>query len=181
MVEAGNRPGYLCFQGFYMRYRGEPLINVFLRSILTFFVKARVLIYNQKNRLRSIFLELLQIVEGSDLAGYLCFWTFYRHYKGGPLINVFMRVFLTFLINIHVLIFTRKIRVRSIYFFPFCTQKSLVTELVIYVFLVFISILGETPDKRITEGVFCRLSSKFPFIFLPIEIGFLLHFWSYCT
>ena len=108
------------------------------------------------------------------------FGLFIDIYKGGPLINVFLRVFLTFFINIHVLILPMKSEF-FLYFFTFCIQKSLVTGLVIYVFRVFISIIGKTPDKRITEGVLCRLSSKFPFIFLPIKTEFVLHFWSYCT
>ena len=35
-----------------------------------------------------------------------------------------------------------------------------VTELLIYVFVVFIGIIGGTPDKRIPEGLFLRLSTK---------------------
>ena len=60
-------------------------------------------------------------------------WCFYRHYKGGPLINVFLRVY-----------------------FDLVRQRSRVgeTELVIYFFGVFICIIGGTPDKRIPEGLF---------------------------
>ena len=40
-----------------------------------------------------LFLEFLYIVEGGNRVRYLCFWSFYRHYRGGPLINVFLRVY----------------------------------------------------------------------------------------
>ena len=36
---------------------GGPLINVFLRSILTFIGKARILIFAYQNRVRSMFFE----------------------------------------------------------------------------------------------------------------------------
>ena len=46
------------------------------------FDKVRDLILPHRNRVRSMFLEILEIVEGGDQACYLCFWYFYRHYGG---------------------------------------------------------------------------------------------------
>ena len=46
---------------------------------LTFFDKVSVLIFAHPNRVRSIFLEFLEIVEGGNRARYLCNWSFYRH------------------------------------------------------------------------------------------------------
>ena len=60
-------------------------------------------------------------------------------------------------------------------------SQGLFCPLVFLWFWFFIDIIGETPDKRITEGVFCRLSLKFSFIFWPIKTEFVLHFWSYWT
>ena len=55
--------------------------------------------------------------------------------------------------KIRVLIFAHQNRVRSI-FLKFLYIVEGVTELVIYVFGVFIAIIGGTPDKRIPEGLF---------------------------
>ena len=41
-----------------------------------FFDKVRVLIFAHQNRVRSIFLECLYIVEGGNRARYLCFCSF---------------------------------------------------------------------------------------------------------
>ena len=62
---------------------------------MTFSGKLRVLIFAHKNRVRSMFLEFLYILEG-----------------GG---NVFLRVFFTFFVNVRVLIFVHKNRVRSMF------------------------------------------------------------------
>ena len=43
---------------------GGALINVFLRVCLTFFDKNRVLIFTHERRVRSMFFEFLEIVEG---------------------------------------------------------------------------------------------------------------------
>ena len=61
------------FLEFFRHYRGEPLINVFLRVYFDVFRQNRVLIFNHKNRVRSIFLEFLKIVEDGTRARYLCF------------------------------------------------------------------------------------------------------------
>ena len=67
--------------------------------------------------------QALLIVEGSNRARNLCFWSFYRHYRVGPLINLFLRV----------------------YFCSFCRQQRVVAELVIHVCGVLIGIIGEDP------------------------------------
>ena len=46
-------------------------------------------------------------------------------------------------------------------FLSFCSYMREVTELVNYVVVVFIGIIGETPDKRIHEGLFCSFFKKF--------------------
>ena len=62
---------------------------------MTFFDEVRVLIFAHQNRVRSIFLVFLWIIEGGgNQPRYQFFWSFYRHYRGGgPLINVFLRVY----------------------------------------------------------------------------------------
>ena len=47
------------------------------------FDKVRDLILPHRNRVRSMFLEILEIVEGGDQACYLCFWYFIG-IMGGP-------------------------------------------------------------------------------------------------
>ena len=51
---------------------------------MTFFVKVRVLIFTHKNRVCSIFLEFLYIVEDGNRARYLCFWSFLGIIGGTP-------------------------------------------------------------------------------------------------
>ena len=59
---------------------------------------------------------------------------------------------MTFLDKVRVLIFAHQNRVRSM-FFDFLLIEG-VTEFVIFVFVVFICIIGGIPDKRIPEGLF---------------------------
>ena len=66
----------------------------------------------------------------------LCFFLIYSHYREGPLLNVFMRVYFDD-------------------FFCFL--------------MVFIGIIGGTPDKRISEGLFCPL-------FFFVVLGFYRHY-----
>ena len=86
---------------------------------MTYFDKVRVVIFEHQNRVRSMFLEFLLIVEG-----------------GGPLINVFLRVY-----------------------FDVCQQSSRCIfrpskQSSFYVYGVFVdSRGGGTPDKRIPEGL----------------------------
>ena len=61
----------------------------------------------------------------------LCFWSFGRQYRRGPLINVFLRA------SFYVL------RQRSRFNF------HLKTEFVLHVFVVLVDSIGGTPGKRI--------------------------------
>ena len=134
------------FFEFLQAVQGGPLINVFLRVYFWSFCRQKrvvteLVIYlcgvfigsiggtSDKRIPEGLFLEFLQIVVGSKQARNLCCWRFYRQYRGGPLINVFLRV----------------------YFWSFCIQQRVVTELVIYFFVVFIGSIGGTPDKPIPE------------------------------
>ena len=63
---------------------------------------------------------------------------FYRHYRGGALINVIVRVYFDVFLFFYFLVgFYRHHRVYFI--FKFC---------------VFLGIIGGTPGKRISEGLF---------------------------
>ena len=77
---------------------------------------------------------------------------FYRYYRGAPDKRLPEGLFyLTVFDKDHVIIFENQKRV------PYLFLEFLyigVTQLVIYVFGVFIGILGGTPDKRITGGLF---------------------------
>ena len=64
--------------------------------------------------------------------------------------------------NVRVLIFAHQNRVCSM-LLEFLQIVEGVTELVIYVFWVFIGIIGGTPVKRISEGLFCTLYFFFVF------------------
>ena len=55
-----------------------------------FFYKIQVLIFAHQNKVRSLFFEFWETVEGINRARYLCFWSFIR-ILGGPFITVFLR------------------------------------------------------------------------------------------
>ena len=86
---------------------------------MTFFDKVRVLIFAHQSRVRSMFLEFLESVEG------------------GPLVNIFLRVYFDDFEKVCVLIYAHQNRVCSM-------------------FMVFLEIVegGGTPVKRIPEGLF---------------------------
>ena len=126
IVEGRNRAGNLSLWSFYRQYRGGPLINVFLRVYFWSFCRQQRVVTELVIYLCGVFIGSIGGTP-SNRGRNLCFWSFYRQYRGGPLINVFLRV----------------------YFWSFCIQQSVVTELVIYVFGVFIGFIGGTPDKCI--------------------------------
>ena len=89
---------------------------------------------------------------------------FYRHYRGGSLINVFLRlyfalfciiVFIYFVLFIFSGVFISIIR---------GTPDKRITEGQKNICFVFIGIKGGTPDKRISEALFCHFVN-FVFIF----------------
>ena len=141
------------FVGFYRHYRGDPCKTYFWGSILPFVFFFGV--SHDKRISEGLFcplftylwVSILTFFFGFGLLVFLCEGGFIG-IIGGPLINVFLRVYCAF-------------------FFPF------------FVFLVFIGILGGTPDKRISEGLFWRLSTKFVFSFSRIKSEFVLCFWSF--
>ena len=67
---------------------------------------------------------------------------------GGPLINVFLRVY--FALCFFLLVFIGIIGGTPVK----CISEGLFCPLCFFLFWVFIGIIGGTPDKRISEGLF---------------------------
>ena len=76
------------------------------------------------------------------------FWfVFYRHYRGGPLINVFLRVYFALCFFLWFWVFIAIIGGTP-------DKCGIPDKRILFFFGVFIGIIAGTPDKRISEGLF---------------------------
>ena len=140
---------YGFYLGFYRHYRGIPVKRISESLFCLFFS----FFFPDKRNLRVVFFVFLfwflQVLQGGPLINVflriyfaLCFLFFFVFFF---LINVFLRVYLPFFFNRHYRGTPVK-RISEGLFCPLCY---------FFGFWGFIGIIGGTPDKRISEGLFC--------------------------